>query len=236
MTTKALLLAGGRGERLLPLTSSTPKCLVPIAGRPLLEYWVAALLDAGVRDAVINTHHLAERVRLELEQINARTRLRLRESYEPALLGSAGTLAQQRELADGAAELLIIYADNLSDVRLAELLEFHRSHELEMTMLLFHAPRPEACGIATLAPDGTIVSFIEKPAQPQSNLANAGVYVMSPDLYREVAGYGAFDLAAQVLPRLIGRMKGYVHAGYHLDIGTHEALARARADFASPAP
>jgi NDP-sugar pyrophosphorylase family protein len=236
MTTKALLLAGGRGERLLPVTISTPKCLVPIAGRPLLEYWVAALLDAGIREAVINTHHLAERVRLELEQINARSSLRLRESYEHSLLGSAGTLAQQRELADGATEILIIYADNLSDVRLAELLEFHRSHELPMTMLLFHAPRPEACGIATLAADDTVVAFTEKPALPQSNLANAGVYVMSSDLYREVAGYGAFDLGAQVLPRLVGRMKGYVHTGYHLDIGTHEALARARADFAGRTP
>jgi mannose-1-phosphate guanylyltransferase len=231
MTTKALLLAGGRGERLRPITASTPKCLVPIGGRTLLDYWVAALLDAGVREAVINTHHLANQVRCKLERINATTALRLSESYEGELLGSAGTLSRNRRLADGAREILVIYADNLSDVRLSELLAFHRTHELGVSMLLFRARQPRACGIASLDADGTIVDFVEKPAQPKSNLANAGIYVLSPEAYREVADYGAFDIGADVLPRLIGRMKGYLHRGYHLDIGTHEALAHAQADF-----
>jgi mannose-1-phosphate guanylyltransferase len=230
MTTKALLLAGGRGERLRPLTTTTPKCLVPIGGRALLHYWVRALLDAGVSEAVINTHHLAEQVRRELEHINATTALRLRESYEAELLGSAGTLRHNRPLADGASEILIIYADNLSNVSLTELLAFHRAHELGTTMLLFRASVPQACGIAELDAAGTVVGFVEKPAQPKSNLANAGVYVMSPDAYREVADYEAFDLGSDVLPMLVGRMKGYLHRGYHLDIGTHEALARARKD------
>ncbi|HKY36119.1 MAG TPA: nucleotidyltransferase family protein [Polyangiaceae bacterium] len=236
MTSKALLLAGGRGERLRPITSSTPKCLVPIGGRTLLDYWVAALLDAGVREAVINTHHLADQVRRKLERVNATTSLRLHESYEGELLGSAGTLTHNRQLADGASEILVICADNLSDVRLEELLAFHRAHELSMSMLLFRANRPQACGIASLDATGTIVEFVEKPAQPKSNLANAGIYVMNPDLYREVADYGAFDIGADVLPRLLGRMKGYLHSGYHIDIGTHEALARARTDFASARP
>ena len=232
MPVKALLLAGGLGQRLRPLTSTTPKCLVPVGERPLLHYWVAALVAAGVREATINTHHLAAQVRREIRRVNATSSLRLSESYEPELLGSAGTLTHNRRLAEGADAILVIYTDNLSDVSLVELLRFHHDHGLGLSLLLFRAPRPEACGIATLDADGTVVEFVEKPRVPTSSLANAGVYVFSPELYRQVADRGVFDIGADVLPQLVGQMKGYEHGGYHLDIGTHEALARARRDVA----
>jgi D,D-heptose 1,7-bisphosphate phosphatase len=228
---KALLLAGGLGTRLHPLTDTTPKCLVPVSGRPLLEIWIDGLAKAGIREARINTHALADRVRLYIQEVNSWGGLRLVEAYEPELLGSAGTVSANADLADDADQVLIVYADNLSDIALRPLLAFHRAHDDPFTMVLFRAPNPRACGIAELDARGRIVSFVEKPERPATDLANAGIYVVDADAFREIAAMSAFDLGFEVLPRFVGRMRGWVWGGYHLDIGTHEALARARADF-----
>ena len=139
---KALLLAGGLGTRLRPLTDSMPKCLVPILDRPLLDYWVDRLAVAGIDEARVNTHAHPEQVRAYLAGVNSLGRLHLAESYEPALLGSAGTVAHNADLADNAEEIVIIYADNFSDIDLRPLLEFHRSHPDPFTMVLFRAGSP----------------------------------------------------------------------------------------------
>jgi D,D-heptose 1,7-bisphosphate phosphatase len=230
---KALLLAGGLGTRLRPLTDKVPKCLVPIAGRPLLDFWVEQLVEAGVAEARINTHALADVVRAFIEQVNADGRLRLAESYEPVLLGSAGTVTANADLADGADHVIIIYADNLSDIDLRPLIAFHHRHGDPLTMVLFRAPNPRACGIAELDEQGRIVSFVEKPEQPASDLANAGVYILTAPAYREIAARQAFDLGFDVLPRFVGGMRGWVWGGYYLDIGTPEVLERARREAAA---
>lgn len=226
--TKALLLAGGLGTRLRPLTDSLPKCLVPIAGRPLLDHWVERLAASGIVEGRVNTHAHAEQVRCYLEGVNRSGRVLLTESHEPQLLGSAGTVAANADLAAGAEAVVLIYADNFSDVDLSAMLDFHRSHSDPATMLLFRAPDPRACGIAELDDDRRVVSFVEKPKAPRGNLANAGVYVFDADLYREVAALRAFDLGFDVLPRLVGRMRGWAWDGYHRDIGTHEVLQAVR--------
>ena len=226
--TKSMILAAGLGTRLRPLTDAIPKCLVTIAGRPLLGSWVDRLADAGIREARVNTHAHAEQVRAYIDRNNADGRLHLTESFEPELLGSAGTIAANADLAEGASEIVIVYADNYSDVDLRQLLAFHRSHGDPLTMLLFRAPDPRACGIAELDEAGRVVSFVEKPREPRSNLANAGVYIASVDAYREMAAMRAFDLGFEVLPQFVGRMRGWVWDGYHLDIGTREALEKAR--------
>jgi mannose-1-phosphate guanylyltransferase len=99
-----------------------------------------------------------------------------------------------------------------------------------MSMALFHAANPRACGIATLDAEARITDFMEKPEHPASDLANAGLYVLDAAAWREVADMGAFDFGFDVLPRFVGRMRGYAHDGYHRDIGTPEALAQAEAD------
>ncbi len=227
---KAVLLGAGLGTRLRPLTHRVTKCLVPIAGRPLLDYWVEQLAAAGVTEALINTHHLAEQVRDYIETVNARDGLRLIESYEPELLGSAGTLAANPNFADGADEVVIIYADNLSHVNVPELLTFHRQHDDPITMLLFHAPNPRACGIAELDSQNRIIGFEEKPQHPASDLANAGVYVFDTKVYHQIAAMKAFDLGFDVLPKFVGRMRGWVWDGYHRDIGTYETYLSAQRD------
>lgn len=228
--TKALLLAGGLGTRLRPLTDTTPKCLVKIAGKPLVEYWLDALVRASVLDALINTHHLHEQVRDYMVELGKRSPLRLAEAYEPKLLGSAGTVHANRAWADDADEILIIYADNLSNVSLERVLRFHRSHGDPMTMMLFHTPYPKQCGIAELGPGGKILSFVEKPAEPKSDLANAGLYVLDADAYREVADRNVFDFGFDIIPTFLGRMSGFDFEGYHRDIGNLDALAQAELD------
>jgi mannose-1-phosphate guanylyltransferase len=225
--TKAVLLAGGLGTRLRPLTHTVPKCLVEIAGRPLLDYWFDALKRAGITDILINNHHLPDAVRAYLADKN-RQGFHAEEAYEPVLLGSAGTVAANRAWGDDADDVLIVYADNLSDLDIPAFLATHRAHGLPLTMLLFHAPNPRACGIAEVDGSGRIVGFEEKPAEPKSDLANAGVYAVTAEAWREMADLKAFDLGFDVLPKFVGRMQGHVHEGYHRDIGNLEALQAAR--------
>jgi len=230
LTVKALLLAGGYGTRLQPLTDTIPKCLLELDGQRLIDYWILNLVDAGVKQALVNTHHLYEVVREYIQTINAQNKIQLIESYEPELLGSAGTVSNNASFADDCDLVLLIYADNLSNIDLRKLLDFHRSHSEPVTMLLFHAENPKACGIATLDQNSLIRKFAEKPAIPDSDLANAGVYVVDSSVYRDIADMNAFDFGFDVLPHYVGKMKGYVFNGYHRDIGTIESLERARLD------
>lgn len=226
----ALLLAAGAGERLRPLTDTTPKCLVRVGERPLLDRWLDALADAGVSHVRINTHHLADVVRAHLAERQDAWPFGLVESHEPVLLGSAGTVRANRDLAEDADDLLVVYADNVSTLDLVALLDFHRMHEDPVTMAVFRAADPSACGIVGLDSAGRVVSFTEKPERPASDLANAGVYVLSPDAYRDIADLDAVDLGHDVLPRFVSRMRAFVWNGYHVDVGTPDALARARRD------
>lgn len=270
---RVLLTAAGIGSRLRPITDSLPKALVPIAGRPLLDYWFDAFGAAGIRHILVNTHHLPEQLRAYFATKNATGRFDVVETHEPTLLGSAGTInanaafvpmPARSEPAGGPTrkvigdEVLIIYSDNLSNIDLAKFLAYHRSHTDPFTMLLFRAQFPEKSGIAELTPGtapaggpfagcacGKIASFVEKPRQPKSNLANAGLYAMSAALWHEIASWKAFDIGFDVLPRLVGRMHAIEHGpalarvvagqsaeGYHRDIGTLESLAIAEADAA----
>jgi NDP-sugar pyrophosphorylase family protein len=227
---RALLLAGGLGTRLRPLTDQMPKCLVPIAGRPLLDYWFDRLAAANVRDVRINTHHHFQQVREYIHRRNAQGYFRVSEAYEPTLLGSAGTVHANRDWARPGDTVLVIYADNLSDVDLSALLAHHHAHGGPVTMMLFRTPAPKRCGIATLDATGRIVEFVEKPAHPNGNLANGGLYALTYPAWCEMADVAGFDLAFDVLPRFVGRMHGWVWEGYHRDIGSLESLEQARHD------
>jgi mannose-1-phosphate guanylyltransferase len=227
---KALILAAGKGTRLRPLTDTIPKCLVPIAGRPLLGYWLEKLMECGVKECLINTHAHKRQMRRYIAAFNDNGNLRLIESHEPTLLGSAGTVSANADFAEDAEQVIIIYADNFSNVDLSEMLSFHLGHNEPLTMLLFESEDPSRCGIAQMDETGRIIDFIEKPSHPSGNLANGGVYIIDSSLYRKIAEARAFDLGFDVLPRLAGRMKGWVWPGYHRDIGTIEAYLQAVQD------
>lgn len=234
---KAFLLAAGKGTRLRPLTDTVPKCLVSIDGMPLLGIWLELLARSGIQDVLINTHHLAEQVDSFVARYRGRKDIRIRTVHEPKLLGSGGTLWHNQNFVAGEKDFVIAYADNLTNLDLTRMVAFHRKHSETaccMTMGLMEAPDPRACGIATLDDGNKIVTFEEKPENPAGNLANAGIYVASAEIWehlREVRlemAADVLDIGFHLLPRLAGKMLGYPITGYILDIGTHEALEKAR--------
>jgi len=224
---KAFLLAAGVGSRLRPLTDRIPKCLVPIGGVPLLGIWLELLRRAGATEALVNTHHLPEAVRSYVAA-GPVPGIQVTLFHEPTLLGSAGTVWANREFVRGAGEFLVIYADNLTNMNLRGLLDFHRQKNAFFTMGLFATATPTQCGIAECGDDGRIRTFVEKPARPAGRLANAGLYVADERLFDLAPAAPFMDFGFDVLPLLAGRMYGYLIPGYYQDIGTPERLDEAR--------
>ena len=218
---KAFLLAAGLGKRLWPLTSDRPKCLIPITGKPLLHYWISLCHRYGVRDLLVNVHHHADMVRQYIRGLNGPS-VDITVFPEKRLLGSGGTLAANVPFVRPERDFFVLYADNLTNIDLDALLQFHRAHDGMATMGLFRTPVPEQCGIVEVDSSGVVTSFQEKPSRPKSDLANAGVMVFDPEVFSHMPGEEVFDLGHDVLPNLAGRMHGYVIQEYLQDIGTIE--------------
>jgi len=227
---KAFLLAAGLGTRLRPLTDTVPKCLVTIAGTPLLDIWLDLLAKAGVTEVLVNLHHLPQQVVDHLARRPQPTRVRT--VFEPTLLGSAGTLLHNRDFVAGEPMFLAVNADGLTDFDLTTLVDAHRTLGAVATLALFHAPDPSSCGIVELR-DGVVAAFEEKPPRPQGDLANAGLYAFSPEVLDRIPGPLPQDIGLHLLPALVGSARGVVLGdAYFRDIGTPEALARANRDWA----
>ncbi len=226
---KAFLLAAGVGSRLRPITDAIPKCMVVIDDRPLLDVWLDAFDRAGIDEVLVNLHHLPDVVR---DHIAARPGPPVvRTFFEPVLLGSAGTLAANRHWVDGEEMFLACNADNLTDFDLRSLIDEHREHDAVATLTVFHSERPSAGGVVEVDRDGTVVGFVEKPAEPASDLTNAGMYAFRPSLLGEITGPPPSDIGFHLLPRLVGRARAMVVEGYFRDVGTVEAYRRAREEW-----
>ena len=228
---KAFLLAAGFGTRLRPLTDTTPKCLVPIAGKPLLEYWLELFRRHGIAEVLLNTHYLREQVRDFVDRHNRKGLLpRITEFYEPELLGSGGTVAANREFVAGEDSFFICYADNLTNMDLSGMQLFHKENGALLTMALFRAGNPSQCGIARLDEADRIIAFEEKPQCPRSNLANAGVDIAGPELFSYFPDRTFSDFGKDVLPKLVGRMAGWETRDYLLDVGSPANYQKAQED------
>lgn len=224
---KAFLLAGGLGTRLRPLTDSVPKCLLPIQGKPLLQYWLENLAEAGVSEVLLNTHWLHLQVETFLREFRI-PGLKVLTFYEPELLGSAGTIAANAEWAMDAGAIPIIYADNFTDTPIKGLIEFHCSQAPALTLGVFQSPTPERCGIVTVNNEGIVTSFEEKPKTPRSSLAAGGMYIASPATIKQIAEMQnhaprPFDLGFHVLPSLVGGMRIFPLSKNFIDVGTPES-------------
>jgi len=226
---KAFLLAAGIGSRLRPITDTTPKCMLPIGGRPLLDIWLDTFDRAGVNEVLVNLHHLPDVVR---HHVQARAGApAVRTFFEPELLGSAGTLAANRAWVDGEEMFLVCYADNLTDFDLCSLVQAHREHGGIATLTVFHSERPSAGGVVELDAAGTVVGFEEKPRQPVSDLLNAGMYAFDPGVLDEIGGAPPCDIGYYLLPRLVGQARAVPVEGYFRDIGTVDAYERAQREW-----
>ena len=228
---KAFLLAAGLGTRLRPITETTPKCMLVIDGRPLLDIWLDAFYQAGVDEVLVNLHHLPEVVRSHVA--NRAGPPRVRTSYEPSLLGSAGTLLTNRHWVDGEELFLACNADNLTDFDLRSLAELHRSHGGIATLTVFHSDRASAGGVVELDKSGTVIGFVEKPSKPASDLTNAGIYAFAPAVLDEIDETLPADIGYDLLPRLVGRARAITLEGYFRDVGTPEAFRRANQEWSA---
>jgi len=231
---KAFLLAAGKGTRLHPMTENTPKCLMPIGGKPLLEIWIRLLAHHGITDVLINTHHLARKVDAFIEAFQSTVSINISTVYEEQLLGSGGTVRAYRDFVGNEESFLIAYADNLTNINLSEMMRCHRSYLKKggiLTMGLFHASKPRECGIVELEKDQKIINFTEKPENPAGDLANGGIYMAAQAVFDYFPEPGApdhvLDFGHHVLPRLRGRMYGHVIEEYLRDIGTLESYQTA---------
>jgi mannose-1-phosphate guanylyltransferase len=225
---KAFLLAAGKGTRLQPLTFKTPKCLVPICGKPLIEYWFDLFELYGVNEVLINTSHLAEKVERYVARHLRNFKVHL--SYETTLLGSGGTIKKNFDFVKEEDAFYILYADNLTNINLAKMMEFHKTCGTDFTLAVFSVPNPHECGIIEMDENESIISFVEKPENPASSLAFAGIMISSPELMHYFPDRDIFDLGHDVLPGIAGNAAGYVIDDYLLDIGNPEKLNQAETD------
>jgi mannose-1-phosphate guanylyltransferase len=227
---KAFLLAAGEGRRLRPLTDTVPKCLVPIGGTPLLAIWLTMLERGGVSEVLVNLHYAHDRVRAFLD--GWRSPLRVRTTYEPALLGSAGTVLANREFVRGEDSFLVAYADNLTTLDLERMAAFHDATTTALTLGVSPTDRPSQKGTVVLDERGRVVLFEEKAPQPRSNLANAGVYLARQRTFDyfppAMPASGVLDFGFDVLPRMVPDLTAYQVEELLIDIGTLEDYARAQ--------
>jgi mannose-1-phosphate guanylyltransferase len=237
---KAFLLAAGVGSRLRPITDLTPKCMLDIDGKPLLDIWFDSFGKAGVDEVLVNLHHLPDVVR---DHLAARTGSpTVRAVHEPELLGSAGTLLANRQWVAGEEFFLACNADNLTDFDLRTLIDAHAANGGIATLTLFHSPNPSSGGVVELDGAGRVAGFTEKPSHPVSDLTNAGIYAFRPDVLDEIdavsnrpgptaAAPPPRDIGYDLLPRLVGRARAVLIDGYFRDIGTPDAYRLARQEW-----
>lgn len=229
---RALLLSAGLGTRLRPLTNTIPKCLVPVHGKPLIEYWLDLLSDAGVSPVLVNLHYFANEVS---DYINkSRYSSIVRTVYEEKLLGTAGTLLKNRNFFENKS-FMLIHGDNLSRFDLKAFIARHtgRPSVCDMTMMTFTTPAPESCGIVELDSDGIVRAFHEKVKNPPGNLANGAVYILEPTIFNflENIGKEVIDFSTDVLPNYVGRIFTFHNDIYHRDIGTMESYKAAEQEW-----
>lgn len=238
---KAFLLASGMGTRLRPLTDHTPKCLVDIAGKPLLAYWLEQLVNCGFHDILINTHYLHEQVQAFIAQSPYRQSVQL--VYEPELLGTLGSIRANRDFFAPDPEHnphdvnLIIHADNFCLTDWPRFLQAYRQRPAacDITMMLFNTPTPWSCGLVKTDAQGVLTDYLEKPQAAKTHperygsLANAAVFIANQAALARMYALpqAQNDVCRDFLPLQIGTANTFVNEHVHIDIGTPETYAQA---------
>jgi mannose-1-phosphate guanylyltransferase len=233
---QALILAGGEGTRLRPLTSTIPKPVVPLGDRPFIAYMIEWLRRHGIDDVILACGFMADGVRAVLGD-GSELGVRLRYIEEPEPLGTGGALKYAEELLD--ERFLMLNGDVLTDIDLTAQLEQHERTGARATLALVAVRDPSAYGLVRLAEDRAVTEFVEKPDESEidTNLINAGAYVLERDVLDEMPAAGTnVSIERDVFPRLVGRgLFGHPADGYWLDIGTPERYLRGTFDILSGA-
>lgn len=229
---KAVILAGGEGTRLRPLTSNQPKPMLPMVNRPMLEHIVTLLAEHGFDDIVVTVAFLANQIRNYFGD-GSDFGVRMRYASEDTPLGTAGSVR------NAAAELddtfLVISGDVVTDIDLTEFVRAHREAGAFGSIALKRVADPVEFGIVITRSDGSIDRFLEKPTWGQvfSDTINAGIYVLEPGVFDFIPEGEIVDFSGDVFPTVLKRgkpMYGHIVEGYWEDVGTLEAYGRAHSD------
>jgi mannose-1-phosphate guanylyltransferase len=218
---QALILAGGEGTRLRPLTSTVPKPVVPLANRPFISFMIEWLRRHGVDDVILSCGFMADGVRAVLGDGEA-LGIRLRYVEEPRPLGTGGALRYAGDLLD--ERFLMLNGDVLADFDLHAQVRQHEQTGARATIALVAVEDPSAYGLVRRNPDHSVTEFLEKPSPDEidSDLINAGAYVLERSVLDEMAPAGTnISIERDVFPALVDRgLYGFEASGYWLDIGT----------------
>jgi mannose-1-phosphate guanylyltransferase len=226
---QALILAGGEGTRLRPLTYTVPKPVLPLAGRPHIAYVIDWLVRHGVDEVIISCGFLADGMRSALAAMEPGVEIRYAE--EPDARGTAGAIRFAEDML--ADRFLVLNGDILCDLDLTALIEQHASTGAQATIALYPVADPTGYGLIHRHEDGEVTEFLEKPEPDQidTDEINAGAYLLERSVLDEIPLDRAVSIEREVFPRLIGkRLYGIRLEGYWIDIGTPERYLEANWD------
>jgi mannose-1-phosphate guanylyltransferase/phosphomannomutase len=229
---KAVIMAGGEGTRLRPLTSNVPKPMLPLANRPMMEHIVNLLREHGVDEIVVTVAYLANTIRTYFGD-GSEFGVRMVYATEENPLGTAGSVRNAMDELD--ERFLVISGDVLTDIDLSAIVGFHEERKALATIGLTAVENPLEFGIVITNDDGSIQRFLEKPGWGQvfSDTVNNGIFVLEPEIFDYIDDGVAVDFSSEVFPKLLADRKplyGYVCEGYWEDVGTLEAYMSAHKD------
>jgi mannose-1-phosphate guanylyltransferase / phosphomannomutase len=229
---KAVIMAGGEGTRLRPLTTNQPKPMLPMANRPMAEHVIALLRKHGFDEIIVTVAFLANTIRTYFGD-GSEFGVAIEYATEETPLGTAGSVLNARDELD--ERFLVISGDVLTDINLSELVAFHDLRQAEVTLALKSMENPLEFGIVITGEHGRIERFLEKPTWGQvfSDRVNTGIYVLNPSVLDAIEPGKPVDFASEVFPALLdeGRpLYGYVTDRYWEDVGTLDAYLKAHDD------
>jgi NDP-sugar pyrophosphorylase family protein len=229
---KAVILAGGEGTRLRPLTLSLPKPVVPVVDRPFLRHQLDLLAKVGVREIVFSVAYRPERVRAVFGDGSA-SGLCIRYAVEETPLGTGGAVRNALELLD--ERTLVLNGDVLTDVDLPAVVAEHEAAQAAATLVLTPVPNPSAYGLVETDPDGRVRRFIEKPdpSQITTDTINAGIYLLETGVLDLIPAGQNYSIERGFFPALLSRgdlVRAHIHRGYWIDIGTPEKYRQVHRD------
>lgn len=232
---RAVVMAGGEGSRLRPLTLTRPKPMLPVVNRPLLGHILYLLQRHGIVDVILTLQYMAAQIQ---DYFGDGKTLGMNLDYviEESPLGTAGSVKNAQSRLPKNEPFLVISGDALTDLDLTAILEYHRMHDALLTIALYHVPDPLEFGVINLHPDGSIAQFMEKPSWGEviSDTVNTGIYVIQPELLKRIPAAQRVDWSQDVFPALLKEklpVYGYVPQGYWCDIGNLNEYRRANAEF-----
>jgi len=226
---KAVILAGGHGTRLRPLTYTKPKPLLPLVGKPVLQFIIESLAEQGFNDVVVTSNYVRERI-MQYFGDGSQFGVELTYPKEEKSLGTAGSVKNAAKYLNET--FLVIQGDNVTDIAFGDVLAFHEEKGGIATIALMTAENPYQFGIAELDFNGRIRKFKEKPRPEEcfSNLISTGLYVLEPEVLDYIPNGVACDFAKNVFPTLLGagmKIYGYPAEGFWVDIGNAESYMEA---------